>query len=276
MTDDAIRQRCGTTTARPTRRGDDRAGLADPAAGLVRRRRRRPRRPSSRTPFSWPPSTTPAARPCAPCSPRASTSAASRSSPTTTRPRAAIWTRAATRRSQFVWLAHERQVRLTGPVTRVSREETEAYFATPPRGSQLGAWASPQSQVIASRAVLERAGRGRRARFGDGPIPAPPHWGGFRLDPDSVEFWQGRAGPAARPAAVPARRTVPGCSKAAPRDDRRRRAAPRPARASRARLRGDTARPAHHRPRCARSVSTRRCSPAAPAWSATSARATVR
>jgi pyridoxamine 5'-phosphate oxidase len=94
---------------------------------------------------------------------------------------------------QFVWQAHERQVRLTGTVSRVSREETEAYFATRPRGSQLGAWASPQSQRVASRVELEQALADVVARFGEGPVPAPPNWGGYRLSPDSVEFWQGRA-----------------------------------------------------------------------------------
>ncbi len=92
----------------------------------------------------------------------------------------------------FGWLAHERQVRLAGPVRRVAREETDAYFATRPRGSQLGAWASPQSQLIASRAVLEAALGELEARFGDGEVPAPPHWGGYLLSPESVEFWQGR------------------------------------------------------------------------------------
>jgi pyridoxamine 5'-phosphate oxidase len=94
--------------------------------------------------------------------------------------------------AQFLWLAHERQVRLTGAVERVSAEETEAYFHTRPRGSQLGAWASPQSQVIASRAVLERHLADAELRYGDGEIPVPPHWGGYLLSPDSVEFWQGR------------------------------------------------------------------------------------
>lgn len=94
--------------------------------------------------------------------------------------------------AQFLWLAHERQVRLRGPVRRIPAEETAAYFHSRPRGSQLGAWASPQSQVITSRAVLERAFAEAEARFGDGEIPVPPHWGGYRLDPDSVEFWQGR------------------------------------------------------------------------------------
>ena len=95
--------------------------------------------------------------------------------------------------AQFLWLAHERQVRLTGSVQRVAAQETEAYFHTRPRGSQLGAWASPQSQVIASRAVLEQRLVEAESRFGDGEIPVPPQWGGFLLAPDSVEFWQGRA-----------------------------------------------------------------------------------
>jgi len=92
----------------------------------------------------------------------------------------------------FVWAAHERQVRLSGPVARVSAEETAAYFATRPRGSQLGAWASPQSQVVASRAALEAQLAEVSARFGDGDVPTPPHWGGYRLTPEMVEFWQGR------------------------------------------------------------------------------------
>ena len=94
----------------------------------------------------------------------------------------------------FVWHAHERQVRLSGAVEQVSRAETEAYFASRPRESQLGAWASPQSQVVQSRAALDALVEQAEARFADGPIPAPPHWGGYRLTPDTVEFWQGRPG----------------------------------------------------------------------------------
>ncbi|HVU90879.1 MAG TPA: pyridoxamine 5'-phosphate oxidase, partial [Jatrophihabitans sp.] len=95
----------------------------------------------------------------------------------------------------FVWLAHQRQVRLSGPVAPVTREETEAYFATRPRESQLGAWASPQSEVVESRAALDAMAAAVAARFGaDDPIPAPPNWGGYRLTPDAVEFWQGRTG----------------------------------------------------------------------------------
>lgn len=94
----------------------------------------------------------------------------------------------------FAWLAHQRQVRLSGTVTKVSREETEEYFATRPRDSQLGAWASPQSEVVESRAALDQLASEAAARFGDTPIPAPPNWGGYLLSPDEVEFWQGREG----------------------------------------------------------------------------------
>lgn len=93
----------------------------------------------------------------------------------------------------FAWLALERQVRLSGPVERVSRAETEAYFATRPRGSQLSAWASPQSQVVGSRSELEAHMNEVEQRFADGPVPVPPGWGGFLLRPEVVEFWQGRA-----------------------------------------------------------------------------------
>jgi pyridoxamine 5'-phosphate oxidase len=93
----------------------------------------------------------------------------------------------------FAWLAQERQVRLSGLVEKVTRDETEAYFASRPRGSQLGAWASSQSTVVASRAELEADMQAVDRRFGDGPIPAPPDWGGYRLRPELVEFWQGRA-----------------------------------------------------------------------------------
>jgi pyridoxamine 5'-phosphate oxidase len=94
----------------------------------------------------------------------------------------------------FVWLAHQRQVRLTGPVRKVDRAATEAYFAGRPRESQLGAWASPQSQVVQSRAALDELAAEVEARFGTADIPAPPHWGGYRLAPVEVEFWQGRHG----------------------------------------------------------------------------------
>jgi pyridoxamine 5'-phosphate oxidase len=92
----------------------------------------------------------------------------------------------------FAWLPMARQVRLSGPVARVTRAETEAYFATRPRGAQLAAWASGQSSVIASRAELEEQVRAVTDRFAGMDVPAPPNWGGYRLRPETVEFWQGR------------------------------------------------------------------------------------
>ncbi|MEU4716125.1 pyridoxamine 5'-phosphate oxidase [Micromonospora purpureochromogenes] len=93
----------------------------------------------------------------------------------------------------FPWFPMQRQVVIAGPVERVDRAETEAYFASRPRGSQLGAWASAQSRVIPDRAALDEAYEAVVARFADvAQIPAPPHWGGFRVRPESVEFWQGR------------------------------------------------------------------------------------
>jgi pyridoxamine 5'-phosphate oxidase len=91
----------------------------------------------------------------------------------------------------FPWFPLHRQVIATGEVARVSEAETEAYFATRPRGAQLGAWASPQSTVIADRGVIEAAFNTAAERFPDG-VPVPPHWGGFRLAPETVEYWQGR------------------------------------------------------------------------------------
>lgn len=93
----------------------------------------------------------------------------------------------------LVWLALERQVRLSGPVERVGRAESEAYFASRPRGSQLSAWASPQSTVVPSRATLEDAARAVEERFDGTEVPSPPNWGGYRIAPEAIEFWQGRA-----------------------------------------------------------------------------------
>ncbi|BCJ52756.1 pyridoxine/pyridoxamine 5'-phosphate oxidase [Actinoplanes sp. NBRC 14428] len=94
----------------------------------------------------------------------------------------------------FPWFPMQRQVIVCGAVERVSREETEAYFATRPRGSQLGAWASPQSRVVPGRDAVEAGLEAAVERFGaDGEVPAPPHWGGLRVVPETVEFWQGRS-----------------------------------------------------------------------------------
>jgi pyridoxamine 5'-phosphate oxidase len=91
----------------------------------------------------------------------------------------------------FPWYQLHRQVLVSGPVERTSRAETEDYFAIRPRGAQLGAWASAQSQPIPDRAALEQAWEAAAQRF-PADVPAPPHWGGYRLAPTSVEFWQGR------------------------------------------------------------------------------------
>jgi pyridoxamine 5'-phosphate oxidase len=93
----------------------------------------------------------------------------------------------------FPWFPMQRQVLIAGAVEPVDRAETEAYFASRPRGSQLGAWASPQSQVLPDRAAVEAGLAAAVERFGDGPVPPPPHWGGLRVVPETVEFWQGRS-----------------------------------------------------------------------------------
>ena len=92
----------------------------------------------------------------------------------------------------FLWKEIERQVRITGSVSRVSTQESDAYFRTRPLGSRLGAWASHQSAVLASREELEARVQDVIGRFPDGDVPLPPHWGGFRVAPDEIEFWQGR------------------------------------------------------------------------------------
>jgi pyridoxamine 5'-phosphate oxidase len=91
----------------------------------------------------------------------------------------------------FTWLDLQRQLVVTGDVEVVADAEADAYFATRPAGSRLGAWASPQSRPIGSRAELEAASAAAAARFGD-EVPRPPHWGGLRVVPDAVECWQGR------------------------------------------------------------------------------------
>ena len=92
----------------------------------------------------------------------------------------------------FSWLDLHRQVRLRATVQRVSDAESDAYFASRPRASQLGAWASPQSDEIADRTVLEERVIAFDERFADRTVPRPPHWGGWRLVPFEWEFWQGR------------------------------------------------------------------------------------
>ena len=91
----------------------------------------------------------------------------------------------------FYWIELERQVRIEGTVVKTSAEESDAYFNSRPLGSRIGAWASDQSRPIESRALLEAREKSFAERFGDEP-PRPPHWGGYRLVPETIEFWQGR------------------------------------------------------------------------------------
>jgi pyridoxamine 5'-phosphate oxidase len=92
----------------------------------------------------------------------------------------------------FPWHDLQRQVRVTGPVERLSQRESDNYWLTRPRGARLGAWASPQSAVLSGRDELEDAARAVAERFGDGDVPRPPMWGGYRVVAESLEFWQGR------------------------------------------------------------------------------------
>jgi pyridoxamine 5'-phosphate oxidase len=92
----------------------------------------------------------------------------------------------------FYWAQLERQVRISGAVERTSREDSAAYFNSRPVGSRLGAWVSKQSEVIDARQVLDARMMEITERFENGDIPLPPHWGGYRVKPDKIEFWQGR------------------------------------------------------------------------------------
>jgi pyridoxamine 5'-phosphate oxidase len=93
----------------------------------------------------------------------------------------------------FPWYSLHRQATVRGTVEKVSQSETRTYWASRPRGSQLGAWASPQSVVVRDRGTLENALAGVERRFADAEeVPVPPHWGGWRIRPEVVEFWQGR------------------------------------------------------------------------------------
>ena len=92
----------------------------------------------------------------------------------------------------FYWGELERQVRIEGTVSRVSEEESDAYYASRPRGSRLGAWASEQSRTVEGRKVLEERIADLEAEYEGREVPRPPFWGGYRVGPEVVEFWQGR------------------------------------------------------------------------------------
>ena len=92
----------------------------------------------------------------------------------------------------FPWIALERQVEVVGTVSKVAREETEAYFHSRPHASQIGAWASQQSSILSGRAALEESAKAIEKKYAGQQVPVPPHWGGYRVLPESVEFWQGR------------------------------------------------------------------------------------
>lgn len=94
----------------------------------------------------------------------------------------------------FYWPQLERQVRVEGKVAKTSAEESAAYFKTRPRESQIGAWASPQSEVISAREILEQRAHELAEQYCDRDVDCPAHWGGFRLRPDRIEFWKGRVG----------------------------------------------------------------------------------
>ncbi len=92
----------------------------------------------------------------------------------------------------FYWGELERQVRVEGRASRVPRRESDEYFGSRPRGSQLGAWASEQSRPVGGREVLEERLRGLEAEYEGREVPRPPFWGGYRVEPEAIEFWQGR------------------------------------------------------------------------------------
>ena len=94
--------------------------------------------------------------------------------------------------ANFHWKSLQRQIRLRGEVVGVSAEEADAYYDSRPRPSRIGAWVSQQSQPLVSRAVFEQQMAALEERFGEGAVPRPPHWGGYRIVPSQIEFWQDR------------------------------------------------------------------------------------
>lgn len=93
----------------------------------------------------------------------------------------------------FFWKELERQVRIEGSVEKIPEKESDAYFQSRPRGSRIGAWASPQSTVISGREIIESNSSEMESRYADEAVPRPPHWGGYLVRPECIEFWQGRS-----------------------------------------------------------------------------------
>lgn len=93
----------------------------------------------------------------------------------------------------FFWKELQRQVRIEGSIEKVTPGESDEYFSSRPAGSRIGAWASPQSKIITNRTEIEKNAEKYQAQYADGNIPRPPYWGGYRLKPLQIEFWQGRA-----------------------------------------------------------------------------------
>jgi pyridoxamine 5'-phosphate oxidase len=96
--------------------------------------------------------------------------------------------------ANFLWLPLQRQVNISGRIERISKAESLKYFLSRPFASQLGAWTSPQSKIIASRQILEAKWEQMKAKFSEGKVPLPDHWGGYRIIPERIDFWQGRSG----------------------------------------------------------------------------------
>ena len=189
--------------------GDLAADLAR-AAGPLAGRGRGGRSPRSRTPWCWPPRAPTAARPPARCCARGSTRAASSSTPTTPRPRATTCAPPATPRRPSPGTPCTARCTCAARSSWCPPRETQAYWASRPRGSQLGAWASAQSSVVRDRRVLDDALAAVDQRFADlDEVPLPGHWGGWRILPEHGGVLAGPARPDARPAALRGRRRRP-------------------------------------------------------------------
>ena len=158
-----------------------------------RRSNARPGAASTPRRWRWPPPIARAGRRSASCCSAGPTNAGSSFTPTTPAAKRGSSTENPHAAICVHWHAIEEQIRIEGTVERLGGAESDAYFASRPRGSQLGAWASRQSAPLTSRETLEQEYRAVEQRFAGGDVPRPPFWGGFRLIPARIEFWFGRA-----------------------------------------------------------------------------------